>query len=44
MISGEDKDNVPKPVRAMQLNIKCTKDEGLAKIDGHNKQNPGGKQ
>ncbi len=31
MISGQDKDNVPKLVRAMQLNIKCTKDEWLAK-------------
>jgi hypothetical protein len=36
MISEEDKNNIPKLVRAMQLNIKCTKDEWLAKsIDRH---------
>jgi hypothetical protein len=36
MISEEDKNNIPKLVRAMQLNIRCTKDEWLAKsIDRH---------
>lgn len=30
MISEEDKNNIPKLVRAMQLNIRCTKDEWLA--------------
>jgi hypothetical protein len=36
MISEDDKNNIPKLVRAMQLNIRCTKDEWLAKsIDGH---------
>ena len=33
---NDDKNNIPKLVRAMQLNIRCTKDEWLAKsIDGH---------
>jgi hypothetical protein len=36
MIPEEDKNNIPKLVRAMQLNIKCTKDEWLAEsIEPH---------
>lgn len=31
MIPEEDKNNIPKLVRAMQLNIRCTKDEWLSK-------------
>ena len=35
-ISRGDKSNIPKLVRAMQLNIRCMKDERLAKsIDRH---------
>lgn len=36
MIPEDDKNNIPKLVRAMQLNVRCTKDEWLAKsIDCH---------
>jgi len=31
-ISEEDKNSIPKLVRAMQLNIRCTKDEWLAEL------------
>jgi hypothetical protein len=42
MISEEDKNNIPKLVRAMQLNIRCTKDEWLAKPNRPSQVNPGG--